>query len=256
MENIDQTKPVSGDMTEEDMLEGEETEQEAPRLSDRDALCRKAKRASVYARYLLPCITAALLLAFSFFDWIYFYMGGIRMKMSLFDFYRNTLTRAHTYLAGTTNAQSDWFYGLLSAGAVVGILIFVLGLFFALYAAITACRALGTEQDSEGCNRMKVLFKIAFPNRISLFLSHLLLVVPVLFPEYFSAIGKRFILIGGKSTVFVDVNVVLILVGILLLITLALALLIPRWERQQDMNMFLIRHPGEDDSETEDDTEI
>ena len=39
----------------------------------------------------------------------------------------------------------------------------------------------------------------------------------------------------------------LIVVGALTLVTLLLALLIPRWERQKKMNMFLVWHPEDAD---------
>ena len=207
--------------------------------------------AAIYARYLLPVLTGVLLLAFSFLDWVYFYMQGSRYKMSLFSFYQRTLTSSLEYVGGKTAAQTDWFYGMLSVGAIVGILLYLVALFLAVLAAVTAIRAFRAGHESEESNRMKVIFKIAFPNRVCLFLSNVLFLVPTLFPEYFSAVGKRFMLIGKEGTVYTDTNVLFFVILGLTLLTLGLSLAITRLERQKKMNMFLVFHPDENAEEIE-----
>lgn len=212
----------------------------------------KAPRITIFARYLLPAVFGIVLFAVSFLDGVYFYMNGRTMKMSLFAFYKNTLTAAHNYLAGATEAQTNWFYGLLSGGAIVFALCYLLAIFLTVLAAITACRAFFAKPEGELCNRMKVIFKIAFPNRILLYLSDLLLLVPTLYPEYFSAVGRRFLLIGGKETVYVKTNIYLIVTAVFLGLMAVLSFLIVKWERQKNMNMFLITHSESGESEAED----
>ena len=131
-------------------------------------------RWAVYARYLLPAVFGIFLFGFSFADGVRFYMNGRPMKMSLFAFYKNTLTSAHAYLAGTTDAQANWFYGLMAGGAILFALLYLLALGFSLLAAYTACRAFLAGQESEESNHMKVIFKVAFSDRIGLFLTNLL----------------------------------------------------------------------------------
>ncbi len=197
-------------------------------------------RLAIFARYLLPAVFGIFLFGFSFADGVRFYMNGRPMKMSLFAFYKNTLTSAHTYLAGTTDTQANWFYGLMAGGAILFALLYLLALGFSLLAAYTACRALWQGRSEDEINRMKVIFKIAFANRKMLFAANCLYLVPVLFPEYFSAVGRRFLAISGRETVYVDVNGYLIATLIMVALTLALALLIKRWEYQKSMNMFVV----------------
>lgn len=204
---------------------------------------------AIYARYLLPLLTGVLLLAFSFLDWVYFYMRGSRYKMSLFSFYQRTLTSSLEYVGGTTTAQTNGFYGLLSVGAVVGILLYLVALFLAVLAAVTAIRAFRAGHESEESNRMKVVFKIAFPNRVCLFLSNALFLVPTLFSEYFGAVGRHFMLVDKKEIIYTETNILFFVILGLTLITLALAIAIPRLERQKKMNMFLIWHSDEEEKE-------
>ena len=206
---------------------------------------------AIYARYLLPLLTGVLLLVCSFFEWIYFYMQGSLYKMSLFSFYQRTLTSSLAYVGGTTAAKSNWFYGMLTAGAVVGLLVYLVALFLAVLAAVTAIRAFRAGHESEESNRMKIAFKIAFPNRVCLFLSNVLFLVPTLFPAYFAAVGRHFMMVGKKEIIYTEKNILFFVVLGLTLIMLALSFAITRFERQKKMNMFLVFHPDEDEEEDE-----
>ncbi len=265
MEELEKNDPVTGDneiFDEESHKELVEDGQSEPRNATRCdfkiKMRENAPRWAIFARYLLPAAFGVLLFVFSFFDWVYFYMNGRPMKMSLFAFYKNTLTAAHTYLAGATEEQANWFYGLLAGGAIVFALVYLLALGLAVLAAVTACRAFHAGHESAESNRMKVIFKIAFPGRVLLYLSNLLFLVPVLYPEYFSAVGGRFLLMGGKETVFVETNVYTIVTAIFALLMAALALVIRNWERQKHMNMFLVWRSDDqvpDESEDDEDEE-
>ena len=134
---------------------------------------------------------------------------------------------------------------------MVGILLYLVALFLAMLAAVTAIRAFRAGHESEESNRMKVIFKIAFPNRVCLFLSNALFLVPTLFSEYFGAVGRHFMLVDKKEIIYTETNILFFVILGLTLITLALAIAIPRLERQKKMNMFLIWHTDEDAEEDE-----
>ena len=210
---------------------------------------------AIYTRYLLPVITGLVAFVLGCLYLVRVAQSGSRAEVSLVRLYLNTFVGAHNYLGGTTSETANWFYGLLVAGAVVGVVIYLLAMALAVFAAVTAIRAFRAGHESEESNRMKLLFKIVFPNRVCLYLSHLLLLIPLLFPEYFSGIGKHFLLIGGESVIYVMLNRPLIVVAVMLVLTLGLAVLINTYERRKKMNMFLLWHPDEfedDDAAQED----
>ena len=204
---------------------------------------------AVYARYLLPALTGVLLLVFSFFDWTYFYMQGTRYKMSLFSFYQRTMTSSLDQLGTKGAASTGGFYGVLSVGVAVGLLLYLAALFFAVLAAVTAVRAFRAGHESKESNRMKIAFKIAFPNRICLFLSNALFLVPTLYPAYFSAVSRHFMMVDKKEIIYTDTNVLFFVILGLTLLTLALSFAISRIERQKKMNMFLLWQGDEEEDD-------
>lgn len=249
--------PDAKESAENEMLDEPAEEQGE---ADRTPLSLRLRRALpyilIYARYVLPVVNVLVLLIMSFFYAVQVAGGGYTYEVSLVKLYANTFTGVRTYVTGKTATASNWFYGLLVTGAVVGILVFLLTAFLAVLGAVTAIRAFRAGHESEASNRMKVIFKIAFPNRIFLFLSNLALIVPALYPEYFSAIGGHFLLVGGESVIFVMLNRPLIVIASLLVVTLALAVAVSRLERQKKMNMLLIWHPQEtDEAENEEQEE-
>ncbi len=196
----------------------------------------------VWARYVLPLFTALLSFLLGCFYNVGVIMDGRDATMSTVRLYVNTLIGTHDYLGGKMAAGRTWFYGILSAGAIVGILLFLASLFLAGLAAYTAVCAFRAGRDSEESNRMKMIFKVPFPNRVWLYLSNLLVLLPLLYPHFVSFVGRQFLTIGGEEVIFVMWNVPLIVCGALCLVTLGLALLIPRTERAKHMNMFLLYH--------------
>ena len=193
-------------------------------------------RIAVWLRYFLPLGTGLLWLVLACFYTVTARQGDV----SPLRLYVNTLARAREYLgSGESTAAYDGFFGALSVGAIVGILVFLLALFLNGLAAFTAWRAFRAGHESEESNRMKRIFKIAFPNRICLFLANALWLVPALYPLYFSKIAARYVQIGLDGTLFVRMDFALLAVAVLTLATLVLALWIPRLERAKKMNMFL-----------------
>ena len=199
----------------------------------------------ILARYAWPLLTALTLFVLSWFYNIPAVREGQGYQLSLIRLYGNTLSGTHAYLGGVTAAEKTRLLALLSTGAILGILFYLVGLFFAGLAAYTAFRAFLSGGDTERANRFKLIFKIAFPNRVCLFLSNALLILPALFPHYYAAVSAHFLPVSKEATFYLLFDPPLLVVGVMTAVSLALALLIPRWERQKNMNMFLIVHGEE-----------
>ena len=271
MEKEKNTHPVVGDIAEkaplDDLPLAEETEdvdeedgddaQEALTPAEQTRLKREKwadflTRMLILARYLLPALSALLLLAFSFADQVYFFMEGRLCFDDLFTFYKSSLEHAFDYwTAGAADAQKDWIYGVLTAAAAVGILSYLGAAFFAAWGAVTAVIAFRHGHESEESNRMKLIFKVAFPNRLGLFLPELLILLPAAYPYLYSFVSSRFLMMGGETVIYVFSNPPLIVVGAMLVVSLALALAIPRYERRKKMNMFLLWHEDDPSEEKE-----
>ena len=210
---------------------------------------RALPEALVIARYLLPVVSALVLLVMSCFYTVRGAMLGKRYEISLIRLYANTFSGTHRYLGTEGTSAGNTLYAALSIGAIVGALCFLVAVFLAVLAAVTALRAFRAGHASEESNRMKLIFKVAFPNRVCLFLSNLLLLVPAVFPHYYSYIGSRYVTVSGSSILYVIRNRPLIVLAVLAALTLLLALIIPRYERARHMNMFLVTREEPDDEE-------
>lgn len=196
----------------------------------------------IWARYMLPLLTALSLLVIGFFYNVRVSSFGKRYEISLARLLGNTITGTHNYLGGELKEATTTFYAILSVGAIVSILCYLIALFLTGLAAYTAYRAFRAGHESKESNRHKLIFKIAFPNRVCLFLSGALLLIPAAYPYFLSFVGSRALIIGGESVVFVLRNRPLIAVAILTAVTLVLAIIIPRLERRKKLNMFLLYH--------------
>lgn len=205
---------------------------------------------AIYARYFLPTLSIVVLFVMGLFYNIAAVTGGGFYNVALWKLHINTITGTHRYLGGEQAEAKTWFYGLMSAGAIVSLLVYAIAIFLALLALYTSLRAFHAGHENEQANRYKVAFKIAFPNRIWFFVSNLLVLVPAAFPHFVSFLGSRFLAIGAEDPLFVRFNRPLFVVGILVAVTLVLAFVIPRFERRRKLNMFLVWHAPEE-GETE-----
>ena len=241
------------ELDEDDELEEDEEEQEPFGVRVRAALPRIA----IYARYFLPLIGLLVLLVMSFFYNVQAYITGVENELSIARLYVNTFKGVHEYLGGKTTSGQNSYYGLMTVGAVIGILCFLAALFLKGLAAYSVVRAFRAGHESEESDKAKLIFKIAFPNRKWLFLSDLLILLPVLYPNFCSFLGKSLVAAGGVETVSVILNRPLIVGAIFLLLCLVLALIIPKQERRQKMNMFLLHRTEEpvEEEETEESEE-
>lgn len=261
---------MNTEVSEEALLAAAEEDEELDEVEDdaeedeidAEALARLRKerwiailtRLLIYARYLLPVVSVITVLIFGFFDHVYFFMEGDLCYNSLYNFYHETIAHAHEFwMSGTADAQKEWLYGMLIGGVTVGLLAYLAAAFFAVWGAVTSMIAFHFGHESEQSNRMKVRFKILFPNRVCLLLSNLILVIPTLFPFYYAWLDQQ--LLTASAGIYVENNIPLTVASLLVLLTALLALLILRLERQKKMNMFLVWHPAEGELPTDDEAE-
>lgn len=217
---------------------------------------RRLQEGLIYTRYLLPLLTGAVLLVMSFFYNIRAAQGYMRYSLSLSRLYTNTVSAARSYfISDKLSDPVSAYYTLLLIAAGVGLLFFLLAAFFNTVAAVFALRALPKGHESEEASRYKLYFKMAFPNRFALALANCLWLVPALYPTMLSYIGGRFLLIQGVTRLYISRDLPLIAVGVMTALSLLLALCISRLERRLQMNMFLIWHAPEEESEEEEEGE-
>ena len=207
----------------------------------------------VWARYLLPPLAALTLLVIGFFYTVKGVVLGQGYEVSLWRMLGNTFGGAHNYLGSDNlSARADSLYTALVLVALLLILLYLVGLFLSGLAAFTALRAFRAGHTAPLSNRMKVIFKVAFPNRVCLFIANLLLLAPTLYPHFYTAISHSYSLVGMQSVFFVTLNRPLIIAGALLFITLVLAVLTRRYEKEENMEMFEVFYPDkEGESEAE-----
>ncbi len=234
--NDEKNTPVVGDIEENGALD-----KRAARRERRRALWARFRAICpivlIWARYLLPVATATTLVVMGFFKTVRF---AYRAPLSLWRLIWNTLVGARDYLGGEMQAAKSWFFGILSVTALAELLLTLVALFLVGLAAYTAIRAFTAGYKSEQSNRVKLAFKVAFPNRVCLYLADLLLVLPALYPHIFSYVSTRFLLMGGEEVVYVIANPMLIVMGACALVTLVLAVVTYRFERRLHMNMFVL----------------
>lgn len=268
-EEFKKTHTVAGDIDEidqdlfaEEDLDGEDTfEDEMSQKSD--DVCKKSCKFRrmfsrrnlpellIRVRYLFPLVTGALLFCLSFGDLFEFYQYASVSTISIFGLYGATFKTAFLAFGRVTDGSAVWYAILQLLGAVVGSVSFLLAIGFSILAAVTALRTFSRRPNDPEGNRMKVIFKIAFPNRVCLFLANAAYVIPFLFPYYFSFVLERFYSMGVEPEVpiYIKSNPCFWVAVVMTVITLVLAIATPRYERRRRMNMFLVEHDEEADDE-------
>lgn len=198
-----------------------------------------APRVLIYLRYVLPALTGVTLLVLSFFYLVEYDQSGEAYVQTLFRFYYNTLSASHGYIGGgNMQAGKNALYGWLTAGAVCGILLYLLGLFFAVFSCILFFCAFRHREENAAAQRAKLLFKIAFPNRVCLFLSNCLFLPVALFPSYFSMVAGKVAGVSSAELLHVERNVPLIVTVALTALTLVLAVFAAVWEEREHLDPF------------------
>ena len=207
-------------------------------LSRRQKMRRILPVAVVYARYLLPAVSTLFLIISGFFYAVRGVNVGKYYEVSIWRLYANTFSGTHHYLGTEGNVRADGLYTTLTIGAVVGVLLLLLAVFLNVLAVVTALRAFRTGEKSEVAHRMKIKFNIAFPNRFCLFLANLLLIVPALYPNFYSAVSQNYMLVGATNVFYVTLNRPAIVLTVLSVLTLILAFVAKRYEKRKKMDMF------------------
>ena len=273
IENIEKTDPVAGDIDEmeeellpeeeyddsdeyDDFDEDEDSDEYGDEEDGSDPIRPRESRLArifsrknfpvvlIWARYLFPLLSCVILFALSFGDLFEFYQSSSIGTISIFGLYGATFQTVFSAFGEITGGTVLWYAILQLLGAIIGLVAFLAFVGFAVLAAITACRAFCHEPEHPTANRMKVIFKVVFPNRICLFLANALALVPFLFPYYFSFVLEQFYNMGvePEMPIYIKSNPCFWIAFGLTAITLILALVIPRYERRRRMNMFLVEH--------------
>lgn len=205
----------------------------------KSAFLERLPRAFIYLRYIFPVLVGVTLSVLSFFYLVQYDQGGEAYVQTLFRFYYNTLSASHSYIgAGNMQSGKNALYGWLTAGAVCGILLYLLGMFFAVFSCILFFRAFRHREESAAAQHAKLLFKIAFPNRVCLFLSNCLFLPVALFPSYFSLVARRVAGVSSRELLYVERNVPLIVTVALTVLTLVLAVFAAVREEKEHLNPF------------------
>ncbi|MBQ9802339.1 MAG: hypothetical protein IJW51_04645 [Clostridia bacterium] len=210
-------------------------------------------RVLVWARYLLPLVTALVLLISGSFYHVFALQSGKSIRVSVLRLCFNTLKSARAYLlsengvAGVRN-----FYLFLMIGAILLLLFFVIALLLALFALYALRRATVARaaQDVEEEKHAKILLRAFLPNRVVMALVNALLLPLAFYPEVFSLICGQSLTVSGGITLYVRLNVTALVVSLLTLATFALAFVIRRRERALGLDMFDIE--AKEDAEEED----
>ena len=194
------------------------------------ALCRRL----VLLRYTLPLLSIVVFLVSGLCHSVYATEGGEALWVSPIALCFNTLKNARGHYLGGASSTGT-LYGLLMAGAIIAVLCFVAALALSVF-SLSQLYIAATATDKAVARRAKIRHKTVFPNRVCLFLSHLPLLVPALFPAYVSTLGKRFI--GENGALLVKCNIPLILLLLLLAATLFFSHILSPQEKDCGLDMF------------------
>lgn len=259
------THTVMGDIDEIDHEYPEENETDGEAFLENesspesDCVCKRSckfkrlftrenfPRLLIWLRYLFPVVTGFVLFVLSFGDLFTFYQSATVGTISIFGLFGATFETLFTAFGQITDSTVVWYAVLQLAGAVIGIVGFLLAGGFSILAAVAAFRTFTREPNHPLGNRMKVIFKIAFPNRICLFLANAAYLLPFLYPYWFSLILERFYYMGvePEPPIYVKSNPCFWVAFGLTVVNLVLAVVIARFERSKRMNLFLVEHSEE-----------
>ena len=208
----------------------------------------QSERAELFwlLRYLLPLFLVLVLIVLGFFYNIPAVQGGRRIRISLWRLSYNTVVAGRSYFQGAsqTAGQSD-FYGFLLWGLVLFFLLYVAAIVLAVLAAFIAWR---TQRGTapKGAREDKILFKAIFRNPVVLLLSELLLLLPTLYPSYFSLICKKYLMVSGGAALYITCNVPLIVMSVLFAALVGLQIYLSKIANHTKMNLFYIEDEQDD----------
>ncbi len=204
-------------------------------------LCRKL----VILRYTLPLFSILVFLISGLCHSVFALQGKIGLWVSPIQLCFNTLKSARLHFLSGGGTQGS-LYGFFMAGGIIAILCFLAALAFSVF-SVSQLYIVMTTTDPDAARRAKIRHKTVFPNRVCLFLSHLLLLAPALFPEYVSLISRRY-LGGGAMSLSVKCNIPLILLTLILIATFILARLLAPQEKACSLDLFDTKEDAKNDA--------
>ena len=218
--------------------------------------CEMERRVRVllYVRYLLPLLSALLVVVVGLFYNVFAVQNGKRVQLCVLRLCFNTLKSARAYMMGAeVVAGVRNFYLVLMIGAACFIVLFLLSVVHAVFAIYMLYRTLCARAagDKEAEKRTKVLFRAVFSNRVMMWISNALVLPLALFPEFFSFVCARFLTVSGGNTFYLRFNTTALVAAVFVLLTLVLALYLRRYERAVGLDLFFIEEQEDevDDSE-------
>ncbi|MBE6603713.1 MAG: hypothetical protein E7636_05230 [Ruminococcaceae bacterium] len=220
-----------------------------PQLSQQ---CERRVRMLLFARYLLPLLSALCVVVVGLFYNVFALQGGKRVQLCVLRLCFNTLKSARAYMMGAeVVAGVRNFYLVLMIGAACFIVLFLLSVAQAVFAVYMLYRTLCARAagDKEAEKRAKVLFRAVLSNRVMMWISNALVLPLALFPEFFSFVCTRFLTVSGGSIIYLRFNITAIVTAFFVLLTLALALYLRRYERAVGLDLFFIE---EEEDEADD----
>ncbi len=198
----------------------------------------KLFRALTVISYLLPAVTAIVLLIYFFVPHVFFiYQGEVHETISLFRLISNAWKQCRSNLdQSSISPELRSFSHLISAAVVIGWVGLILHMIVSILTAITSLCAFSHAPTEKASNVAKRVLHLICPNRLLLLICNLLPLLPTLFPyilehEYQSRLLMNMKLHSmGPSAFWVMLTLVL-------LCEVGLLALIPA-EKTLHMNMF------------------
>ena len=196
------------------------------------------KRFWIRLAYLLPLITALLLLIYAAVPHIYFIFNGeVHETVSTVELFSNTWEECRTLLNGKSAAGNAVFFSyILLAYAVISLLLTLVFLTFAVLSAVFSCRAFAACPTDRQANRSKRWLHLFCPGRICYGILTLLPLIPACLPHLLSALYKGYFGLKVKACFFFLPDV--ILGGVLVLFSLLCFVLTLRIQSEEHMDMF------------------
>ncbi len=224
-----------------------------PQLSQQ---CERRVRMLLFARYLLPLLSALLVVVVGLFYNVFAVQNGKRVQLCVLRLCFNTLKSARAYMMGAeVVAGVRNFYIVLMIGAACFIVLFLLSVAHAIFALYMLYRTLRARAagDKEAEKRTKVLFRAVFSNRVVMWISNALVLPLALFPEFFSFVCARFLTVSGGNTFYLRFNTTAVVAAVFALLTLVFALYLRRYERAVGLDLFFIEEEEDEEEEWEED---
>ena len=195
----------------------------------------------VFLRYLLPLISAPLLLLLGMFYNVSALQRGRAVSVSVLRLMFNTFKNGRRYLLSSVVSEgARTLYTFLMVGAVLLFLFFAVSLAVSVFAFYTLRRVRAAELagDKEEAKHAKILFCAFVPNRVLLAALNTAVLALALYPEFMSLICTRFLAYSGGDVLYIRFNPVLLVVSLPVIAAIALAVWLRHHEDEVGLDIF------------------